>query len=84
MLQSTSKRDIRAPITWRPRRRRSLRDCSVFLAVGLAKAIELVRENKERRANHLNTLVDVFLRDLEMAYPKIKINSKNMRAGRWC
>lgn len=51
----------------------------VFLAVGLAKAIELVRENKESRANHLNTLVDAFLRDLEMAYPKIEINSKNMR-----
>ena len=45
----------------------------VFLAVGLAKAIELVRENKERYANHLNTLVDVFLRDLEIAYPKIEI-----------
>ena len=53
----------------------------LFLAVGLAKAIELLAESRTKTNQQLRMLVDVFLGELAKVSPSAKVNSKNM-AGR--
>lgn len=50
----------------------------LFLAVGLAKAIELLAESRTKTNQHLGLLVDVFLTELAQTCPSAEINSKNM------
>ena len=49
-----------------------------LLAVGLAKAIELLAKNRSQTHNHLRLLVDVFLAELKNKCPSVQVNSKNM------
>lgn len=50
----------------------------VFLAVGLAKAVDLVGQNLEKTRSSLDGLVKIFLQQLKTKCPDIEINSRNL------